>query len=65
MKPANDANPIAANPIAPDCLLPLAAGGKHYSLPALDARLGVASRIRRLPVALRVRGGAVRRCRRR
>ncbi len=53
MTPANTANPFAA-----DCLLPLTAGGTHYSLPALDARLsarlGAASRIRRLPVALRI-----------
>jgi aconitate hydratase len=46
--------PAITNPFAADCLLPLAAGGQHYSLPALDKHLGAASRIRRLPVALRI-----------
>ena len=47
-------SPNAANPFAADCLAPLPGGGRMYSLAALHARLGAASRIPRLPVVLRV-----------
>ena len=50
-------DPITVNPFARDCLKPLAAGGRHYYLPALATLAGQSdqgSRISRLPVSLRM-----------